>query len=123
MEDGLLELELDVYVEVPVPVLVARVRRMPILLDGVGPKADTTMDVSVEAPSTRSASKESGCIFLWWVEKDVVEKLLGIQCGHQNKIFLSLGSLLQACRRAIIIISEIFDGVMAPSVTRKAFDI
>ena len=57
-------MDVDVDVEVPVPVLVARVRRMPILLDGVGPKADTTMDVSVEAPSTRSASKERGCIFL-----------------------------------------------------------
>ena len=58
-----LDVDVDVDVEVPVPVLVARVRRMPILLDGVGPKADTTMDVSVEAPSTRSASKERGCIF------------------------------------------------------------
>ena len=57
MEDGLLELDVDVDEdEVPVPVL-------PILLDGVGLKADTTMDVSVEAPSTRSASKERGCIF------------------------------------------------------------
>ena len=64
MVDGLLELAVDVEVEVPVPVLVARVRRMPILLDGVGPKADTTMDVSVEAPSTRTASKERGCIFI-----------------------------------------------------------
>ena len=78
----MLELDVDVDVEVPVPVLVARVRRMPILLDGVGPKADTTMDVSVEAPSTSSASKERGCIFIMVdgagrARKDMVGKLLG----------------------------------------------
>ena len=105
MEDGLLELDVDVDVEVPVPVLVARVRRMPILLDGVGPKADTTMDVSVEAPSTRSASKESGCIFLWWVEKDVVEKLLEFMRPSKQDLSLARISLrvLLIGRRAIII--------------------
>ena len=88
-----LDVDVDVDVEVPVPVLVARFRRMPILLDGVGPKADTTMDVSVEAPSTRSASKERGCIFF---------KVVREGCGWEtsgnsmpSKQDLSLGSLIR----------------------------